>query len=156
MNTATTLETLSTGSADTERIAEKLGSRCRGGEVVELVSDLGGGKTTFVRGLARGIGSQDHVSSPTFKISNIYKAKDLELHHFDFYRLPEAGIIADELAEVIGDPNIVVAIEWGAVIHDVLPPQRLTVNIAPTDENTRILSFAYAPSLQYMLEGIKH
>ena len=146
--------TVSINSAGTEQLGVRLGLKLKGGEVIELVSDLGGGKTTFVRGLSRGAKSPDHVSSPTFKISNIYKAGHLELHHFDFYRLSDAGIIGNELAEVIEQPNTVTIIEWGAVIQDVLPKDRVTVNIKLTDANARLFEIKYPPSLAYMVEGV--
>ncbi len=125
MNTAQTWATNSTSSGATEALAGKLAANCKGGEVIELASDLGGGKTTFVRGLARGLGSIDRVSSPTFKISNEYAVPPAPgrtlrtLIHFDFYRLSEAGVVAQELAEVLGDPTIVVVIEWSGVVQDV-------------------------------------
>lgn len=127
----------------------------RGGEVVELVSDLGGGKTTFTRGLVRGTGSSDRVASPTFTISREYNAPKFVIAHFDFYRLGEAGIVGDELAEVIGDPKYVTVVEWGEIVHDVLPPDRLTVRIRMTDEATRELTFEYPEMLGYLLEGLR-
>src|SRR5262249_35297728 len=121
MSEKTTI-TLRTASAEaTEKLGEQIGKRLRGGEVIELVSDLGGGKTTFVRGLARGFGSTAHVSSPTFTISHEYKAGRRTLYHYDFYRLTEAGIMADELAEAAHDPDAVVVVEWGDIVADVLP-----------------------------------
>lgn len=144
----------SRSQARTEHIAEVIGQRLRGGEVIELVSDLGGGKTTFVRGLARGLGSTDHVSSPTFKISNIYKTKHLELHHYDFYRLGEAGIVADELAETIGQPDVVTVVEWGGAVKDVLPTQRLTITIKTTGESARELAISFPEESSYLAEGI--
>ena len=141
---------------DTEAVAEKIGKHLRGGEVIELASDLGGGKTTFVRGLARGFGSMDRVSSPTFTISKVYKSGERELHHVDFYRLPEAGLISHELSEVIGDPHCSVVVEWGEVVQNVLPKEKLAITISKTDsENGRSLSLAYCPSLSYLLEGVK-
>lgn len=89
----------------TEVIAKNIGHHVKGGETIELVSDLGGGKTTFVHGLTAGVGSVDAVASPTFTISRQYKAGKLTIYHFDFYRLKEAGIMADELAEVINHPG---------------------------------------------------
>lgn len=140
--------------SETENIGVSIGKQLKGGEVIELISDLGGGKTTFVRGLARGMGSSDHASSPTFKLSNVYKADGLELHHFDFYRLSEAGIVADELAEVIGQPDIAIVVEWGEVVRDVLPDNRLTINILTLDETTRRLNFKYATEKRYLLDGL--
>lgn len=145
--------------SETENIGSSIGGQLKGGEVIELISDLGGGKTTFVRGLARGMGSADHVSSPTFKLNNIYKANspagELELHHYDFYRLDEAGIVADELAEVINQPNAVVVVEWGEVVQDVLPAQRLTVNLKVVNETERSLILKYPATLIYLIERIK-
>ncbi len=123
--------------------------------MVELISDLGGGKTTFVRGLARGAGSTDKVASPTFTISKVYEAKNFQMHHFDFYRLAEAGIVADELAELIGDPQMVAIVEWGDIVQDVLPKDRLTLKISQTPEGHRKLEFSAPQSRAYLLEGVK-
>lgn len=145
-------QTVSTSSENTEQLAERLGSRLRGGEVIELVSDLGGGKTTFVKGLARGMGSHDRVSSPTFTLTNEYNAGKLHLFHYDFYRLSEAGIMADEIAEAVSDPQAVVVVEWGDIVDNVLPADRLTVRLEATGENDRRLSFAYPEKLAYLVE----
>lgn len=155
MNTVTTWQTESTSSARTEQLAERLGSNLRGGEVIELVSDLGGGKTTFVRGLARGAGSRDRVASPTFTISREYEAPAFTIAHYDFYRLEQAGIVAAELAEVAGDSRYVVVVEWGEVVHDVLPKDRLTVRLQLTGETGRSLTFECPGMLAYLLEGVK-
>lgn len=146
---------ITTSSADaTERLGESIGTRLKGGEVIELVSDLGGGKTTFVRGLARGLGSGDRVSSPTFTISQEYKAGDKVLVHFDFYRLEEPGLMADELAESISDPGTVVVVEWGDIVANVLPADRMTITIQATNADTRKLTVAYPETLAYLLQDI--
>jgi tRNA threonylcarbamoyladenosine biosynthesis protein TsaE len=131
-----------------------VGSRLRGGEVIVLTSDLGGGKTAFVRGLARGIGSKDHVASPTFTIGREYQSEDkkLRIHHFDFYRLSEPGIMSLELAEVLQDPEAVVAIEWGEIVEEVLPEKKLLIHIKRTGEETRDLTFEYPAELDYLIE----
>lgn len=122
--------------------------------MIELVSDLGGGKTTFTRGLTRGAGSKDKVASPTFTISKLYQTPEFEIHHFDFYRLHEPGIIADELAELVGDPKTVVVVEWGDSVQHILPDKRLTVRIAQTPEGTRSLSFHAPAELDYLLKAV--
>ncbi len=122
--------------------------------MIELVSDLGGGKTTFVRGLARGIGSDDTVSSPTFTLSNVYKGQKLTMHHFDFYRLAEPGIMREELAEVLTDPEAVTIIEWADIVHDVLPDERLTIHITTTGETSRHYDLSVSDALQYLTEGL--
>lgn len=145
-----------TDSAErTEELAERIGRVLKGGETIELASDLGGGKTTFVRGLMRGLGSKDKVASPTFTISKLYKAGDLEIHHFDFYRLAEPGIVANELAEVAGDDKTVVVVEWADIAHDALPEDRLKVTIKVTAEGNRKLLFEYPTSLNYLMETVK-
>lgn len=128
--------------------------RLKGGEVIELVSDLGGGKTTFVRGLAKGMGTDDHVSSPTFTINQVYKTNELELHHFDFYRLTEVGLIGQELQDIIQNPGIVVVVEWGNIIQNGLPEQRLKVFLKPISENERQITFSAPEELSYLLEKL--
>ncbi|HUY53392.1 MAG TPA: tRNA (adenosine(37)-N6)-threonylcarbamoyltransferase complex ATPase subunit type 1 TsaE, partial [Candidatus Dormibacteraeota bacterium] len=81
---------------DTLTLAKKIGSKLKGGEVIELVGDLGSGKTTFVSGIALGAKSHDLVSSPTFVISKKYKTPTLEIYHFDLYRLDESEMIIHE------------------------------------------------------------
>lgn len=108
-----------------------------------------------MRGLAKGAGSSDKVASPTFTISKIYKADNFEIHHFDFYRLHEAGVMADELAEVAADPKAVVVVEWGDVVQHVLPEKRLTIGIKQTPEGSRDLSFTTHEDLDYLLEALR-
>jgi tRNA threonylcarbamoyladenosine biosynthesis protein TsaE len=133
-------------------LANTLGQKLRGGEVIELMSDLGGGKTTFVRGLAAGMGSTDRVSSPSFTLTNQYQAGDLTLQHFDFYRLSEPGIMRDELAEVLADSTMVTVVEWAGIVDDVLPAERLTIAITATTETGRELQFTYPNNLSYLVD----
>jgi tRNA threonylcarbamoyladenosine biosynthesis protein TsaE len=151
MSTAQTWQTVSTNTAHTASLAEAIGAKLRGGEVIELASDLGGGKTTFVRSLVKGMGSTDNVASPTFTISREYQARGLTFYHFDFYRLPDAGLMANELAEVAGDPKAVVAVEWAGIVEDVLPAGRLRIEIVATGETERQFTFTYPEKLAYLL-----
>lgn len=120
---------------DTQNLAAALGAVVRGGEIFEFKSDLGGGKTAFVKGLARGMGIKNVVQSPSFTISFVHKAGDLELHHFDFYRLDNPGIVKAELAESLQQPNAVVAIEWGHTVHHILPKSRLISVVIKNDQD---------------------
>ncbi len=140
-------------AAETESLAEIIGRNLRGGEILELVSDLGGGKTTFVRGLARGFGSQDRVSSPTFTISQVYKAGNKEIHHYDFYRLQEAGIVGAELREDIGAPDVISVIEWGEIVQDALP-SHMKIEIKRTGEESRQITFSFPETYSYLLVGV--
>jgi len=152
MSTDKTLLTVSTSSDDTEQLGARLGKRLKGGEVIELVSDLGGGKTTFVRGLARGANSKDHVASPSFTISKVYKAPNFTIHHFDFHRLQAAGILEHELSQLLKDRSLVIVIEWADAIRHVLPQTRLTIKINSTGLQTRQFNFICAPELSYLLD----
>ena len=154
MSTVMTWQTNSTSSGETEQVAESLGRRLRGGEVIELVSDLGGGKTTFTRGLVRGAGSTERVGSPTFTLSREYKAPQFTIAHFDFYRLGEAGIVGDELDEIIHEPGYVTVVEWGDIVHDVLPKQRLTVRLEQTGEEARHITISYPEQFAYIVEDL--
>ncbi|MCA9301534.1 tRNA (adenosine(37)-N6)-threonylcarbamoyltransferase complex ATPase subunit type 1 TsaE [Candidatus Nomurabacteria bacterium] len=130
---------------DTLRLGRSIGERLRGGEVLELISDLGGGKTTFTRGLADGFGSTDPVSSPSFTISYVYSRSDgKKMYHFDFYRLEDAGIVGNELSEVENDESVVTVVEWGDIVHDILPRDRIVVRIKNIDDSRRELIFKFA------------
>ena len=75
----------------------------------------------------------------SFTISKIYRGKDATLVHYDFYRLADPGIMQEDLAESISDPQTITVIEWGESIQDVLPPERKIIEIKYVDENTREL-----------------
>ena len=123
-----------------ERVARNL----HGGEVLELVGDVGAGKTTFTKGLARGLGVHDAVQSPTFTISREYDGeRGLHLVHYDFYRLDNAGIMADELAESLADEHGVTVVEWAETVASVLPTDRvtLTIGLVADDEQARDVSW---------------
>lgn len=140
-------------SAETEQLGEDIGRRLRGGEVIELISDLGGGKTTFVRGLARGAGSSDHVASPTFTVSKVYTSSKFSIHHFDFYRLTQPGLMEHELQDQVGDPEVVTVVEWGDVLQHVLPDERLRIEIEQLDTEERTIRISTEESLSYLVEG---
>lgn len=126
-----------------KQYGEQLGKQLRGGEVIELIGDVGAGKTTLVKGLAVGLGIVETVQSPTFTINRVYSARDeLELVHYDFYRLTDAGIMSLELAERADDPRSIVVVEWAAVVGGVLPADRLTIRITATGEDTRLVEIA--------------
>lgn len=109
--------------------------------VIELIGDVGAGKTTFVKGLAIGLGVTEDIQSPSFTINREYSANDnLVLSHYDFYRLNEAGVMKNELVESINSNNQVVVIEWSDVVKNTLPINRLTFDIKLIDDNRRKLS----------------
>lgn len=133
--------------AEMKEFGYNLGRLLKGGEVIELLGDVGAGKTTLTKGLAAGLSVDDDVQSPSFTISRVYPARgDLLLAHYDFYRLNDAGIMADELYETISDPKTITVIEWGDVVAGVLPADRLTVKLESPTETSRTLSLvAHGP-----------
>lgn len=141
---------------DTKSLAKKIGEVVRGGEIFAMHSDIGGGKTTFVKGLAAGMGVTDVVQSPTFTISQVHNAeRGLELHHFDFYRLSEAGIMRDELAESLVQDNAVVVIEWGDIVHDIFPKDVINIHIKVRNDESRTITFDFPPNFSYIQEALK-
>jgi tRNA threonylcarbamoyladenosine biosynthesis protein TsaE len=138
----------------TEAIAEQIGKQLRGGETIELLSDIGGGKTTFTRGLARGAGSEDHVSSPTFTISNTYQTQKFDIYHFDFYRLHEAGIIEHQLHENVDVDRDVTVVEWSDIVAHVLPEERLRVFITSVGDEEREIRIEYPNKLSYLIDNV--
>lgn len=144
----------STSADETEKIAESIGHRLQGGEVIELNSDLGGGKTTFVRGLARGAGSKDGVSSPSFTIKNVYSGPRFEIWHFDFYRLDEAGMVGLELQDALGDEKVVSVIEWAKDAGKQLPPERLIIKFVSSVDDSRKLTLMCPNNLGYLVKDL--
>ena len=165
MSTAMIYKTVSTSSDDTARLGELLGQILKAPAVVELRSDLGGGKTTFAKGLAKGFGINEALTSPTFSICKTYKSKTgSQLHHYDFYRLDEPGIIADQIEQSLKDLNTLTIVEWADIVKSALPENHLAVVIKPidNDSNQREIEFHYPESkfalikqLEMAWQGIK-
>lgn len=158
MNTGMTWQTVSTSSDATERLGELLGRLIKASAVLELRSDLGGGKTTFVRGLAKGFGSDDQVISPTFILNAIYKGKGgREIHHFDFYRLDQAGILSSQLLASLKNRQVVTVVEWSGIVQKILPQKRFTVEFQPVaaSEAERQIVITYPESKTELMEQLK-
>ena len=135
---------------------KRLADLLRGGEVIELIGDIGAGKTTLTKGIGEGLGVTDDVQSPSFTISRVYPIRDgLTLAHYDFYRLDDAGIMKQELGETVADLKTITVIEWGNVVAGVLPSDRLTLSIVPPTELTRrIIVEAHGPISRRIEHGL--
>lgn len=121
-----------------KELGQKIGAQLKGGEVFELIGDVGAGKTTFTKGVALGLGIDDDVQSPSFTISRVYEGRDdLQLVHYDFYRLTDAGIMAAELQEMVNDPLTVTVVEWADIVDGVLPESHISLRITAPSETTR-------------------
>lgn len=131
-------EFLSNSVEETEAFAEQFSKRLSGNEIIAMYGDLGAGKTCFTRGLARGLGVNDGVSSPTFAIVNEYSGQ-YPIYHFDMYRIEDWNDL-----ESIGFfdyiNNGVIIIEWSENIEGALPREIIKVYIDKNDnENERII-----------------
>lgn len=126
-------------NSEAEMIAygKKFAEKLQAPAVIELLGDVGAGKTTFTQGLAQGLGVEEELSSPSFTISRMYQGEKYKLVHYDFYRLADPGIMAEDLAESVNEPDTITIVEWGESVRDVLPEAHKTIKISYVDENTR-------------------
>ena len=118
----------------TQNIAQKIGELLESGMILTLEGDLGAGKTTFTKGLAKGLGIKRNVNSPTFTIIKEYEGR-LPLYHMDVYRL-ESGAEEMGLEDYFYGEGVCV-IEWASMVGDLLPSDRLDIKIYREDEYTR-------------------
>lgn len=149
------IEITSNSVKQTQQIAKLIGKNLQGGECIELISDVGGGKTTFVRGLAKGAGTKDHISSPSFTISKVYTTPKFDIIHFDFYRLSEVGLTEFNLVEEIEDRSSVVVVEWSQIIKHMLPDKKLVINIVVLFDESRHLELRFPNNLSYLIQDLK-
>ena len=123
------MEVVTNSPEETEAVGAGLAHRLSPGSVVAFTGDLGAGKTAFVRGMARGLGIPDRVTSPTFTIVNEYEGGRLPLFHFDMYRLASA----DELFDIGWEDYLarggVCAVEWSENVAQALDPGHIQVDI---------------------------
>lgn len=135
-------EIISDSYEATARAAAEFSKSLKGGEVIAMYGGLGAGKTAFVQGLARGLGINRHITSPTFTIVNEYEGR-LPLYHFDVYRIADP----DEMYEIGYEEYIesggVCVIEWAELIEELLPEDCIRIKILRADdigENCRRIS----------------
>ena len=135
------MEYLTKSEAETEALGARLAEQLEPGGVVAFTGDLGAGKTAFTRGLARGLGIPDRVTSPTFAIVNEYEGGRLPLFHFDMYRLGSS----EELFGIGWEDYLarggVCAVEWSENVEDALEEDAVRVDIRRGDgEDWRVIA----------------
>ena len=121
---------------ETENVGQGLAEKLKPGTVIAYEGDLGAGKTAFTRGLARGLGAAERVTSPTYTIVNEYVSGRLPLFHFDMYRLGSSDELFDIGWEDYLQRGGVCAVEWSENVRDALE-DALTVRIEKTGEDSR-------------------
>lgn len=118
---------------ETEQLGRSLAAQLRPGDVLLLYGELGAGKTVFSRGVARGLGIEGPIASPTFTLLALHEGGRIPLHHFDLYRLEDADAFEDAgLAEYV-HPAAVSLIEWPERAMAALPAAHLAIHIAYGD-----------------------
>ena len=132
-------EYISRNEYDTEELGRRFAAALPGGTVVAMYGDLGAGKTAFVRGMARGMGLDCRVSSPTFTIVNEYLG-ERELIHFDMYRLNSADELYDIGWEDYLNRGAVCAVEWSEKVTDAFTGEEYTVRIEKLNDVSRRIS----------------
>ncbi len=129
-----------TGSAEeTAALGERLGRTLQGGELIAFYGRLGAGKTTFCRGLARGMACTDPVSSPTYALVNVYRGP-LCLAHFDAYRMQTADDVEAAGLYEWRDAGAVVAVEWSERIEAFLEPPVIRITMLAAGKNRRTIT----------------
>ena len=135
------MEFYTASAQETEQLGQRLGQRLKPGAVIAYSGDLGAGKTAFTRGLARGLGIEDPITSPTYTIVNEYPGK-IPLFHFDMYRLGSSEDLFDIGWEDYLTRGGVIAVEWSERVTDALPQDTVWVTIArhPDSDSWRIIT----------------
>lgn len=125
--------------------------------LIELVGDLGSGKTALVKAIAKGLGIVQTVTSPTFNIHRGYKALNgIHLEHFDFYRIEDDDVVINELKESFMSPNTIVCTEWANRINNELTNDKLLVNCSFVNGTEHEYIFiATGPKSSKIIEGLK-
>ena len=114
---------------DTFALGEKIGREAKPGDIFALLGDLGVGKTVFTKGFAKGLGIEEHVSSPTFTILQVYDEGRLPLYHFDVYRIGDPEEMDEIGYEDCFFGNGVCLVEWANLIDELMPPQTKWIEI---------------------------
>jgi tRNA threonylcarbamoyladenosine biosynthesis protein TsaE len=133
------MQYITNSPAETEAVGAALGAIIPAGTVLAYRGDLGAGKTAFTRGLARGLGYTEPVTSPTYTIVNEYLGGRLPLFHFDMYRLRSSDDLWDIGWEDYLDRNGVCAVEWSENVEDALEGA-ISVTIEKTGEESRCIT----------------
>ena len=156
MSSDTTFQTVTKSSEETLALGFKIANLLRGGETIELVGDLGAGKTTLAQGIVHALGYDGEVTSPTFTLSRDYQVRNgLTVHHFDFYRLSGHDVVSDELNEFINDSKSINLIEWADHGAAKLPSNRIRIELKYGEVETA-REINVRSNTKEIIEGLKN
>ncbi len=141
---------------ETIELAQNVAAKLKGGEILALHGDLGGGKTTFTKGLAEALHVADIITSPTFVVIKNYPAKitdpsrssglvkEIEFVHIDAYRCESIDDIKSVgIEDYLGRDDVVMVVEWAEKITEILPAYTINIDFKFVDENTREISYDF-------------
>ena len=131
------MEKICRNEKETFKLAKKFAKTLKGGEIVLFYGDLGAGKTTFTKGVAKALKIKEPITSPTFTIVNEYHAGKIDLYHFDMYRLEDESEAFEIGIKDYFNKNGICLIEWPQRITNLLPKHYIKVNIDKLDDDTR-------------------
>lgn len=142
------IEIITKSENETRKIGRLLAKGLRGREIICLEGDLGGGKTTFTQGIAKGLGVKQWPTSPTFVIIKNYQLPTLnsELIHIDCYRVDKKDLLKLDFKKILKSDKIKV-IEWADKIKDILPKNCFWIKFEFVDEKTRKITFNYGKAI---------
>ena len=140
----------------TERLGNILGSKAQDGDVICLTGDLGAGKTLLTQGVATALGvAAEDVTSPTFTIMNIYAGKELEIRHFDLYRLNRPEELEDiGFSEYCGGDGVTL-IEWAELFPDELPEEYLQITLLHAEPGRKAILEAKGERAEELLKEVE-
>lgn len=138
----------------TKKIGKSLGELLFEGAIVCLNGDLGAGKTTVTKSIAKALGINEDITSPTFTIVNEYNEGNILLYHFDVYRIGSSEEMYDIGFDEYIDSNGICVIEWSDIIKDILPKERLEIFLSYEDEGRNIEFIPYGKKYQKIVEAV--
>lgn len=148
---------ISRNEEDTIKLGEHIGKNLKKGDILCLDGDLGAGKTTLTKSIARALGVNEYVTSPSFTIVNEYDGKEFPLYHFDVYRINDIEEMYEIGYEEYFFGEGICVIEWANMVSELLPDYAIMLELHRTaDENLRELIFKGSERVKDFIKGLKH
>ncbi|MFA6002716.1 MAG: tRNA (adenosine(37)-N6)-threonylcarbamoyltransferase complex ATPase subunit type 1 TsaE [Elusimicrobiota bacterium] len=141
--------------AQTLALGHRLGRILKGWDVVCLYGDLGSGKTTLTRGLAKGAGSRSRVASPTFGLARVYRRSAGHIYHLDLYRVSADQTHDIGIEEFVSDPQGICVVEWPEAGEAYYPADRLEVRLAHCSKGRKLILKGRGPRSRQIVSGLR-